>query len=175
MSLRPGCTCPQPPRPRPVGALGASGRCAHISPLLRSGSLPPNSSVTPPRRTLYPSGGAKRTGDAVNPGVPGRGGRRSLPPDSQRTRSLPQPRAPQSRGLTPSAPTPTGEGHQRPAGAQLSRGQLWRVGEEALGSRHGPRSGSGLSQPLALSQAPRRCPPRGRAVGSGAQEGSEVE
>ena len=112
-----------------------------------SGSLPlpPTSnslSVTPPRRTLYPSGGAKRTGDGVTPGVPGRGGRRSLPQDSQRTRSLPQPRAPQSRGLTPSAPTPNGEDHRRPAGAQLSRGQLWRVGEEALGSRHRPRSGS---------------------------------
>lgn len=84
--------------PRPVGALGASGRCARISPLLRSGSLPPNSSVTPPRRALYPSGGAKRTGDAVNPGVPGRGGRRSLPPDSQRTRPLPKPELPSPEG-----------------------------------------------------------------------------
>lgn len=88
--------------PPPASRGLSPGRCARISPCFVQVLYPPNSSVTPPRRALYPSGGAKRTGDAVNPGVPGRGGR--FPPDSQNS-PLPQARAPQLQRLTP-APTP---------------------------------------------------------------------
>lgn len=145
------CARAAPVRSRPAPASrGSPEPQGKVRPHFTSASFgffTPSSSVTPPRRALYPSGGAKRTGDAVNPRSRA-GGRRSTPPDSQRTRPLPQAQA-QPRGAGAAGPHPHRRGgHQRPAGAQLSPGQLWRVGEEALGS------GSGLSQPLAHKARP---------------------
>lgn len=146
------CAPAAPVRSRPAPGHSALLSLGKVHPRFTSssGSLPPNSSsVTPLRRTLYPSGGPERTGDAVTAGVPGRGGRRSLPPDSQRTRSLPLPRAPRIQRADPVGPHPhpperVTSGRRGAAVARTTGGvrRGWRVGEEALSSRDRPRSGS---------------------------------
>lgn len=129
------------PRPRPLGAHWASGRCApHFAP--SSGSLlrPQNLKCGSREEGAVFKWWAQEDLGSSHTRVPGRGGRRPLPPAPQRTWSLPPPRAPRIQRADPSAPTPTGEGHQRRAGAQLSWGRQLAAGGKggAPGRRRGP-------------------------------------
>lgn len=71
---------------------------------------------------------------------PGQGRQATPPASSPANLVSTPPRAPRIQRADPSAPTPTGEGHQRRAGAQLSWGRQLAAGGKggAPGRRRGP-------------------------------------